>query len=132
MPELGLVLPPMVLPGEVLPGEVLDPPAALEPVEPAPCSRRQRSFSKPVSRSHCVFIREGDALGEVVLGAVGEVVLGEPEGSVGVDAPAVPLAEVPGPPSPDEDDWASAAAENANSAATVAVESAFDIVASPM
>jgi hypothetical protein len=122
LPVLGAPLPialPLVL------GEALDPPVALEPVELLP-SRRQRSFSLPVRLSHWAL---PPTLGEVVEGEVAEGSDDEP------DEPVVPLAEeseLPEPPTLCDDDWAIAAAENANIAASVAVESTLNIVASPM
>lgn len=49
-----------------------------------------------------------------------------------LDEPVVPLVDDPAlPPTLCDDDWAIAPAETANSAASVAVESTFNIVASP-
>jgi hypothetical protein len=96
-----------MLPDEepVLPEDELEPLAA-------PCSRRQRSFSEPVRLTHCVLLPLPLTDGELVV---------------------PPLVELPVlPPTPCDDDCASAAAENANRAASVAVERVLSIVASPM
>jgi hypothetical protein len=128
MPVEPLVLPAPddPLPSVPLLGEVLEPVLgeALEPLdeEPlaAPCSRRQRSFSAPVRVAHCV-----------PLPSAGEVVEEEPValGEEPVE-PVEPLVEepvLPDPPTLCDVDWAMAAAENANSAATVAAERTFSI-----
>ena len=121
MPVEPLVLPapdaplPIALPvlGEA-PGPLDDDPLA------APCSRRQRSFSEPVRVSHCVAPpRAGEVLEEE------PVALGEELGE-----PIEPLAEepvLPDPPTLCDDDWAMATAENANNAATAAVENTFSM-----
>jgi len=132
-PELEPLAPmpvePLVLPAPVAPllgapitplllGEALEP----LPAEPlaAPCWRRQRSFSEPVRVSHCVAPpRAGEVLEEE------PVALGEE-----LEEPIEPLAEepvLPDPPTLCDDDWAMAAAENANIAATAAVENAFSM-----
>jgi hypothetical protein len=126
-PALPVPAPPLVL-GEALEPLDEEPVPEEEPmlpeeepvlpdVEPLAelCSLRQRSFSEPVRLSHCVLLPL--ALGEALV------------------EPLVPLAEeslLEEPPTLCDDDCAIAAAENANSAAMVAVESVFNIVASPL
>ena len=113
LPEPELLVSELELPvlGELELGEALEP---LEDEEPlaVPCSCRQRSFSVPVRLSHWVLPAPTE--GEVVLLelplALGEVVL--------------PLV--------DDESAAMATAEAANSAVTAAVESTFNIVASPL
>jgi hypothetical protein len=124
MPVEPLVLPAPVAPlleAPIVPlllGEALEP-LAEEPLA-APCSRRQRSFSEPVSVSHCVAPpRAGEVLDE------DPVALGDE-----LEVPVEPLAEEPvlaDPPTLCDDDWAMAAAENATNAATAAVEKTFSI-----
>src|SRR5262245_58343906 len=119
LPVLPVLAPPLLL-GEAELGELVEPledEPVLPDVEPLaePCALRQRSFSEPVRLSHCVLLplRLGDVL----------------------DDPVEPLVEepvLPDPPTLCDDDCAIAAAENANSAAIIAVESVFNIVASPM
>jgi len=122
-PALPVLAPPLVL-GEAL--EPLEDEPMLPDAEPLaePCALRQRSFSEPVRLSHCVLPRDGDVVAPPL--ALG----------VELEEPVEPLAEEPVlpelPPTLCDDDCAIAAAENANSAATVAVESLFNIVASPM
>jgi len=95
----------------------VDPPDDEDPLA-APCSRRQRSFSRPVRLAHCVPLpSEGEVVEEE------PVALGEE-----LDDPVAPLVEEPpDPPTLCDDDWAMAAAESANSAATVAAERTFII-----
>jgi len=121
-PALPVLAPPLPL-GEAL--EPLEDEPMLPEVEPLaePCSLRQRSFSEPVRLAHCVLLPLRD--GDVVTLPLGDV----------VEEPVEPLVEepvLPDPPTLCDDDCAIAAAENANNAATVAVESVFNIVASPM
>jgi hypothetical protein len=123
-PALPVPAPPLLL-GEAL--EPLEDEPMLPDVEPLaePWSFRQRSFSAPVRVSHCVLLplREGELV-ELPL-ALGDE----------VEEPVEPLAEepvLPDPPTLCDDDCAIAAAETANSAAIVAVESVFNIIASPM
>jgi hypothetical protein len=116
VPVLGAA-PPIALP---LVLGALEPPVALEPVELLPCSRRQRSLSEPAMPLHW---------GAPTLGELAEGRDDEP------DAPVEPLVEepvLPDPPTLCDDDCAIAVAENATMAASVAVESTFNIVASPM
>ena len=138
VPAPPLVLGELELGDEVEPelelGEALDP---LEDEDPpaAPCWRRQVSFSVPVSVSHWVLLAPTDgeveelslALGEV---ALGEVVLGEVVLLLEPPLAAEPVLELPLAPCDDES-AAIATAEAANRAANVAVESTFNIVASP-
>src|SRR5438477_5577315 len=117
MPVEPLVLPapdaplPVVLLLEPVLGEALEP-LEDEPLF-APCSRRQRSFSEPVRLSHCVAPPIAGEVVEEEPVALGEE-LGEPV------APLVDEPVLPDPPTLCDDEWAMAAAENANSAATVA------------
>ncbi|MEA3195444.1 MAG: hypothetical protein QOD26_3777 [Betaproteobacteria bacterium] len=128
-PEPEVLAPEPVLP---LPDVLLPVLGELEPLEDdeplAPCSRRQRSFSEPVRLSHWVVPpRAGELVEELPL-ALGEV-LDEPL----VEEPVLPLAlGVLPTPCDDDESAAIATAEAANSAASVAVESTFNIVASPM
>lgn len=116
-------LPSVPLPEPLLGEEPIedpvDPPDDEDPLA-APCSRRQRSFSRPVRLAHCVLL---PSEGEVLDGE--PVALGEE-----LDEPVEPPAEepvLPDPPTLCDDDWATAAAEKANSAATVAAERTFSI-----
>ena len=106
--ELGEDVAPLEELGELELGE------ALEPLEDVSCSRRQRSFSVPVIASHCVLLLPTEGELEELPLALGEVVLLEP-----------PLA-------PEDESAAMATVEAANSAASVAVESTFNIRASPL
>ena len=132
LPELLSVVLPLVLPEAPL----LEP----TPAEPAPCSRRQRSFSGPAeSASQFALVDEelpvaalpvalGDVvplmLGEVELpltlgeGVLGEVVLPlAPVLDCEVLLPVVPEAPVEPLVLPEPDVWAKAVRENARSAA---------------
>ena len=122
LPEPEVLAPESLLP---LPDVLLPVLGELEPLEDeeplAPCSRRQRSFSEPVRLSHWVVPPRAGELVEELPVALGDVVLLSL-----VEEPVLPL-----PPTLCDDDCAIEAAENANSAASVAVERTFNIVDSP-
>ena len=123
LPEPELPAPESELPvlGELELGEALEP---LEDEEPlaAPFSCRQRSFSVPVRESHCVLLAPTEGELEALPLALGEVVLLELPLALG--EVVLPLV--------DDESAAMATAEAANSAVTAAVESTFNIVASPL
>jgi hypothetical protein len=135
LPEPELLVSELELPvlGELELGEALEP---LEDEEPlaAPCSCRQRSFSVPVRESHWVLPAPTAGEVEVLPLALGEVVLLELSLALG----EVVLLELPLAlgevvlPLVDDESAAMATAEAANSAVTAAVESTFNIVASPL
>lgn len=128
------VLPAAELPAPVSPaldelelGEDVEPELELgeevEPLEDVSCSRRQRSFSVPVIASHCALLLPTEGELEELSLALGEVVLLEPP------LAAEPVLELP--LAPDDESAAMATVEAANSAASVAAESTFNIRASP-
>jgi len=123
LPEPELLVSELELPvlGELELGEALEP---LEDEEPlaAPCSCRQRSFSVPVRESHCVLPAPTAGEVEELPLALGEVVLLELPLALG--EVVLPLV--------DDESAAMATAEAANSAVTAAIESTFNIVASPL
>lgn len=116
MPLEPLVLP---APDGLLLGEALEPLEDEEPLDG--CSRRQRSFSVPVRLAHCA-----------------DVPVEEPPVALG-EEPVEPLVEgelLPAlgvlPTSLDDESAAMTAVEAANSAASVAAESTFNIGCSPV
>jgi len=117
-------LEPLVLPA---PDGLLVLGDALEPLDDEPldgCSRKQRSFSVPVKVSHWALPpRAGEVVEELPL-ALGEV----PDEPL-VEDPVLPLALGVLPVPWDAESAAMAAVEIANRAASVAVESTFNIVA---
>jgi hypothetical protein len=119
-------LEPLVLPapdGLLLLGEALEPLEDDEPLDDEPCSRRQRSFSVPVRLSHWVLPpMAGEVVEDELPLALGEV-LDEP-----LD-PVLPLALGVLPAPCDDESAAMPAVEIASRAASVAAESAFNIVA---
>ena len=116
-------LEPLVLPapdGLLVLGEVLEPLEDDEPLD-EPCSRRHFSFSVLVRLSHCALLpRAGELLEElpVALGEEPVVLLPDEE------LPALGVL----PTSLDDESAAMTAVEAANSAASVAAESTFNIV----